>query len=874
MGNAMTKPLKAFLCHASGDKPAVREMYKRLVFEGVDAWLDKEKLLPGQDWRVEIPNAVQDADVVIVFLSKKSVSKEGYVQKEIKFALDIAEEKPEGTIFLIPARLEECLVPERLSRWQWVDLFEDNGFVQLLRSLKLRARAVGASVEPTSYEDLDRETAQRVDQLYTEGLAAFYTEDWDRACQRFRTILSEQPGHKSAAEKLAEADKQRNLTRLYVRAEREYQAENWAAAAQFLEDLLGQSSEYKDTAQLLKNAKKKKRLGELYIEAKALHMAQKWQAVTKVFEQMAAIDPACPDPDHLLPSAQKEVAELKRIADLNEQYSLAVRRMDAGEWLEARSLLEKVHKSQTGFQETERLLRKAEDEIMKVEDQNRRRDQVNLFYEQAHGLIRSKNWRKALDKVEEIQQLDSQFEDRDGITAQAKTELAREEQEAQRQNELAAMYAKAVRLLQEGQYQDALNTWEEVKAIDSKYPDRQWVQRTAKKKLAEMTKPVKPKDATKKFIWMGTAVFLLVAVIVVGVALLLNLGQQMLSSSTPSPMQTTVPFFTSTKVPAKTSTTRPATSTPFTGGYDDPTMYDDFNDPTYDGKINSIKWIYGGVGYFSQGNGMLMLRVNGTKNEISIYSHKQYSLEAKPIFVESRIMSDPNNVDVGGGLQLISNNGESNCTISTGQGYQSVRCWSISFGVEQQDYSVEISPGTWHILKIELFPDTMTFKYLVDGNVLGSYTPENKQDFKSSVFNAGLWMNNWGDATEYPVGYMDYVRMGAIEDDLTNQEPFSRAVGEWEAADWSDGSHMTMSVNRVSAGRYTFALADDSAGFCGGSSGKAEFQSDTLSNTATGTFEFVCDSSGNSGNFEYKFTYNSVDDQFVDYDGVIWERKK
>lgn len=95
----MTRSLNAFLCHASGDKPAVREMYTRLTFEGVDAWLDKEKLLPGQDWRVEIPRAVQEADVIIVFLSKKSISKEGYIQKEIKFALDIAEEKPEGSTF-------------------------------------------------------------------------------------------------------------------------------------------------------------------------------------------------------------------------------------------------------------------------------------------------------------------------------------------------------------------------------------------------------------------------------------------------------------------------------------------------------------------------------------------------------------------------------------------------------------------------------------------------------------------------------------------------------------------------------------------------------------------------------------------------------
>ena len=113
MAGDAKRPLKVFLCHASGDKPPVRELYKRLVSEGVDAWLDQEKLLPGQDWRMEIPRAVREADVVVICLSNKSITKEGYIQKEIKFALDSAEEKPEGTIFLIPARLEECAVPER-----------------------------------------------------------------------------------------------------------------------------------------------------------------------------------------------------------------------------------------------------------------------------------------------------------------------------------------------------------------------------------------------------------------------------------------------------------------------------------------------------------------------------------------------------------------------------------------------------------------------------------------------------------------------------------------------------------------------------------------------------------------------------------------
>ena len=121
-GYSIESGLKVFLCHASSDKPAVRELYRRLCADGFAPWLDEEDLLPGQDWQYEIPKAVRQSDVVIVCLSRSPATK-GYVQKEIKFALDAADEKPEGTIFLIPLKLEECDVPDRLSRWQWVNLF-------------------------------------------------------------------------------------------------------------------------------------------------------------------------------------------------------------------------------------------------------------------------------------------------------------------------------------------------------------------------------------------------------------------------------------------------------------------------------------------------------------------------------------------------------------------------------------------------------------------------------------------------------------------------------------------------------------------------------------------------------------------------------
>jgi hypothetical protein len=39
------RKLRVFLCHSSQDKPAVRELYKRLGGEGwIDPWLDEENL--------------------------------------------------------------------------------------------------------------------------------------------------------------------------------------------------------------------------------------------------------------------------------------------------------------------------------------------------------------------------------------------------------------------------------------------------------------------------------------------------------------------------------------------------------------------------------------------------------------------------------------------------------------------------------------------------------------------------------------------------------------------------------------------------------------------------------------------------------------
>jgi hypothetical protein len=132
------RPLKVFLCHSSADKPKVRELYRSLRRRGLEPWLDVENLQPGHDWQFEIRKALDNSDAIIIFLSKNSVDKEGYVQREIKFALDRALEMPAGRIFLIPARLEDCELPYGLEKYQWVNLYEEGGYEKLIKALKTR----------------------------------------------------------------------------------------------------------------------------------------------------------------------------------------------------------------------------------------------------------------------------------------------------------------------------------------------------------------------------------------------------------------------------------------------------------------------------------------------------------------------------------------------------------------------------------------------------------------------------------------------------------------------------------------------------------------------------------------------------------------
>jgi hypothetical protein len=145
----LPEKLIPFLCYAKENVETVRQLAEHLKAEGwIDPWLDEEDILPGQKWEDRVVQAVHESHAVIVFLSKIAIESEGFFHKELNLALDTAEEKPDGTIFIIPIRLDICDVPLRLSQYQYVDYFGDDlkrerVYENLLTALGLRAKGLG-----------------------------------------------------------------------------------------------------------------------------------------------------------------------------------------------------------------------------------------------------------------------------------------------------------------------------------------------------------------------------------------------------------------------------------------------------------------------------------------------------------------------------------------------------------------------------------------------------------------------------------------------------------------------------------------------------------------------------------------------------------
>ena len=122
---AETKP-RVFIAYVEEDLPFAKKLYRAFEQGGFRPWLDKRRLMPGQNWPRAIETAIQTSDFFVACFSHRATSKRGSFHSELRYALFCAAKVPLDEIFLIPLRLDDCTVPRRISRQvQYLDLFPD-----------------------------------------------------------------------------------------------------------------------------------------------------------------------------------------------------------------------------------------------------------------------------------------------------------------------------------------------------------------------------------------------------------------------------------------------------------------------------------------------------------------------------------------------------------------------------------------------------------------------------------------------------------------------------------------------------------------------------------------------------------------------------
>jgi hypothetical protein len=138
---ASTAP-RVFIAYVQEDAARAEHLFNDLAASGFDPWMDRRKLLPGQNWPRAIEAAIDSAHFVVACFSRHSVRKTGGFQAEIRYALDCARRLPLDDVFLIPVRLDDCRMPARIRREiHYIDLFPDwrRGLDQLVAMMRAQS---------------------------------------------------------------------------------------------------------------------------------------------------------------------------------------------------------------------------------------------------------------------------------------------------------------------------------------------------------------------------------------------------------------------------------------------------------------------------------------------------------------------------------------------------------------------------------------------------------------------------------------------------------------------------------------------------------------------------------------------------------------
>ncbi len=222
---AAEKQRSTFISYSRVNKDFAVKLAKELRADGYSIWLDQLDIPTGARWDNELEKALEECEIFLLILTPAAITSEN-VKDEIGYAIDNRKR-------ILPLMLENCDIPLRLRRFQYVDftmLDYDEGVQKARQQLDVLATEptiprndVQAEEKPSAKETAARIVMRRTASnryiseqasvikasgLLMEGKKLAQNGDWFGASQKFRQVLELIPDHGETKSLLANAEAQ------------------------------------------------------------------------------------------------------------------------------------------------------------------------------------------------------------------------------------------------------------------------------------------------------------------------------------------------------------------------------------------------------------------------------------------------------------------------------------------------------------------------------------------------------------------------------------------------------------------------------------------------------------------------------------------
>ena len=266
----MSGSARVFVSYRREDTRHVAGRLADRLVERFQVFMDMDTIEPGTDFTDVIRRAVNDCDVFLSIIGTQWTTADDengrrrlddpndWVVAETATAL-------QRKVPVIPVLVDGARMPVRtelpdvlasLASRQGMTLRHESFSSDVGRLIAAIEKRVGTPAAPPARDE--HQPAQTnpaaVEADYTAGLAAFFAQRWDQAIELFQRVLSQQPNHQAAADRLAEARRHQQLATWNSQADRAAAEGRWSDAVVLLENIRSLDPDYADLSRRLFDA--------------------------------------------------------------------------------------------------------------------------------------------------------------------------------------------------------------------------------------------------------------------------------------------------------------------------------------------------------------------------------------------------------------------------------------------------------------------------------------------------------------------------------------------------------------------------------------------------------------------------------------------